>query len=68
MVCGKSHPDLVFDIQLTDLLFTFIEQAQPESTIIFTTAYDEYAIRAHSRQVSIIYLSRLITSDWKKQL
>ena len=44
----NPHPDLVFlDIQLTDgISFTFIEQAQPESTIIFTTAYDEYAIRA----------------------
>lgn len=66
----NPHPDLVFlDIQLTDgISFTFIEQAQPESTIIFTTAYDEYAIRHLQSTVSIIYLSRLITSDWKKQL
>ncbi len=42
------HPDIIFlDIQLTDgISFTFIEQTQPESMIIFTTAYDEYAIRA----------------------
>ena len=34
----NPHPDLVFlDIQLTDgISFTFIEQAQPESTIIPT--------------------------------
>ena len=42
------HPDIIFlDIQLTDgISFAFIEQAQPESMIIFTTAYDEYAILA----------------------
>ena len=61
MVCGKSPSDLVFlDIQLTDgISFTFIEQAQPESTIIFTTAYDEYAIRAFTVN-SIDYLLKPI--------
>ena len=39
--------------------FTFIEQAQPESTIIFTTAYDEYAIRAFTVN-SIDYLLKPI--------
>ena len=53
----NPHPDIVFlDIQLTDgISFTFIEQARPESTIIFTTAYDEYAIRAFAVN-SIDYL------------
>ena len=39
------HPDIIFlDIQLTDgISFTFIEQTQPESMIIFTTAYDQQA-------------------------
>ena len=57
----NPHPDLVFlDIQLTDgISFTFIEQAQPESTIIFTTAYDEYAIRAFTVN-SIDYLLKPI--------
>ena len=57
----NPHPDLVFlDIQLTDgISFTFIEQARPESTIIFTTAYDEYAIRAFTVN-SIDYLLKPI--------
>ena len=44
------HPDILFlDIQLTDgNSFLFIEQAHPESMIVFTTAYDEYAVRAFS--------------------
>ena len=45
---NNKHPELIFlDIQLSDgNSFDFISKAQPESTIIFTTAYDEYAIRA----------------------
>lgn len=59
----NPHPDIVFlDIQLTDgISFTFIEQARPESTIIFTTAYDEYAIRAFAVN-SIDYLLKPIDS------
>lgn len=51
------HPDILFlDIQLTDgNSFLFIEQAHPESMIVFTTAYDEYAVRAFSVN-SIDYL------------
>ncbi|MEG1573373.1 MAG: LytTR family DNA-binding domain-containing protein, partial [Bacteroidales bacterium] len=43
-----THPDLLFlDIQLSDgNAFDFLSQAKPTSIIIFTTAYDEYAIRA----------------------
>ena len=43
----NQHPDIIFlDIQLSDgVSFDFIEQANPSSVIIFTTAYDEYAIR-----------------------
>lgn len=57
----NPHPDIVFlDIQLTDgLSFSFIEQAQPKSLIIFTTAYDEYAIRAFTVN-SIDYLLKPI--------
>lgn len=60
----NPHPDLIFlDIQLTDgISFSFIEQAQPESTIIFTTAYDEYAIRAFSVN-SIDYLLKPIDDE-----
>ncbi|MEG2819685.1 MAG: response regulator, partial [Muribaculaceae bacterium] len=44
------HPDLIFlDIHLSDgNSFDFLSQAVPTSVIIFTTAYDQYAIRAFS--------------------
>lgn len=44
------HPDIIFlDIQLSDgNSFDFLTQSKPDSTIIFTTAYDEYAVRAFS--------------------
>lgn len=46
----NEHPDLIFlDIHLSDgNSFEFLSQAKPHSMIIFTTAYDEYAIRAFS--------------------
>lgn len=46
----NPHPDLIFlDIQLSDgNSFDFLTAARPSSTIIFTTAYDQYAIRAFS--------------------
>ncbi len=58
------HPDLLFlDIQLTDgNSFQFIEQAQPASLIVFTTAYDEFAIRAFSVN-SIDYLLKPIRRE-----
>ena len=42
------HPDLIFlDIHLADgNAFDFLSAAHPSSVIIFTTAYDQYAIRA----------------------
>lgn len=57
----NPHPDILFlDIQLTDgISFSFIEQAHPESMIVFTTAYDEYAIRAFTVN-SIDYLLKPI--------
>lgn len=53
----NDEPDLLFlDIQLSDgNSFVFLEQVQPSCPIIFTTAYDEYAIRAFSVN-SIDYL------------
>ena len=53
----NEHPELLFlDIHLMDgNSFLFIERAHPKSLIIFTTAYDEYAIRAFSVN-SIDYL------------
>lgn len=61
---AHPHPDLLFlDIQLTDgVSFSFIEQANPESMIVFTTAYDEYAIRAFKVN-SIDYLLKPIDKE-----
>jgi two-component system response regulator LytT len=45
---NNAHPDLVFfDIQLADgLSFDIFNKIELRSAVIFTTAYDEYAIRA----------------------
>ena len=45
---NNPHPELVLmDIQLSDgISFDILEQVAIESMIIFTTAYDEYAIQA----------------------
>lgn len=58
---ANPHPDLIFlDIQLSDgNSFDFLAQAKPRSTVIFTTAYDEYAVRAFSVN-SIDYLLKPI--------
>lgn len=44
----SAHPDLLFsDIQLSDgLSFEVFRQVEPRCPIIFTTAYDEYAVQA----------------------
>lgn len=45
---NNSHPELIFmDIQLADgLCFSIFDQVEVKSMVIFTTAYDNYAIRA----------------------
>ncbi len=57
-------PDLIFsDIQLADgLSFSLLEQVEVPCPIIFTTAYDEYAIRAF-RLNSIDYLLKPIDTE-----
>lgn len=47
---NNPHPDLLFlDIQLSDgTSFDLLSRIKPDSMIIFTTAYDEYALRAFS--------------------
>ncbi len=57
-------PDLIFmDIQLSDgISFSIFEQVKVESMVIFTTAYDEYALRAF-RVNSIDYLLKPIKED-----
>jgi DNA-binding LytR/AlgR family response regulator len=60
----NKHPDLIFlDIQLSDgLSFEIFEHVQISSAIIFTTAYDEYALKAFKLN-SIDYLLKPIDED-----
>lgn len=61
---NNLHPDLIFlDIQLSDgLSFEIFEQIDIKSAVIFTTAYDEYALRAFKLN-SIDYLLKPIDED-----
>lgn len=66
---NNSHPDLIFlDIQLSDGLsfeiFEYFDKAQQDikSAVIFTTAYDEYALRAFKLN-SIDYLLKPIDEE-----
>lgn len=60
----NQHPDLIFlDIHLEDdLSFVIFEKVQVSSPIIFTTAFDEYAIRAFKLK-SIDYLLKPIVQE-----
>ena len=60
----NEHPDLIFlDIQLSDgLSFEIFEQVSVTSSIIFTTAFDEYALQAFKLN-SIDYLLKPIDED-----
>ncbi len=60
----NSHPDLVFlDIQLSDgLSFEIFEKVSISSAVIFTTAYDEYALKAFKLN-SIDYLLKPIDDE-----
>lgn len=60
----NTHPDLIFlDIQLSDgLSFEIFEKMDIKSAVIFTTAYDEYALRAFKLN-SIDYLLKPIDED-----
>jgi len=62
------QPDLVFlDIQMPDLTgFEVIEQLNPKPNIIFTTAYEQYAIKAFET-FSIDYLLKPIKEERLKQ-
>ncbi len=61
---NNKHPDLILlDIQLSDgLSFEIFEQVEVKSAIIFTTAYDEYALKAFKLN-SIDYLLKPIDDD-----
>ncbi len=61
---NNTHPDLIFlDIQLSDgLSFEIFEALDIKSSIIFTTAYDEYALKAFKLN-SIDYLLKPIDEE-----
>ncbi len=61
---SHGQPDLIFlDIQLEDdVSFSIFEQVAVHSKIIFTTAYDEYAIKAFKHN-SIDYLLKPINKE-----
>lgn len=61
---SHPHPDLIFlDIHLTDGdAFDLLSAVHPASAIIFTTAYDRYAIRAFSVN-SIDYILKPVDEE-----
>ncbi|MDT0607108.1 LytR/AlgR family response regulator transcription factor [Croceitalea rosinachiae] len=61
---NNEHPDLIFlDIQLSDgLSFEIFDIIEVKSAIIFTTAYDEYALQAFKLN-SIDYLLKPIDDE-----
>lgn len=61
---SNEHPDLIFlDIQLSDgLSFEIFENIDIKSAVIFTTAYDEYALKAFKLN-SIDYLLKPIDEE-----
>ena len=61
---NNTHPEIVLlDIQLSDgLSFEIFKQVKIESMIIFTTAYDEYAMQAFKVN-SLDYLLKPIEKD-----
>lgn len=66
----NEEPDLIFlDIQLGDgISFEIFEKVQPKSAIIFTTAYDEFALKAFKFN-SIDYLLKPINKvDLRKAI
>ena len=61
---ANEHPDLIFlDIQLSDgISFEIFEEIEIKSAVIFTTAYDQYALEAFKLN-SIDYLLKPIDED-----
>lgn len=61
----NAHPDLLFmDIQLSDgVSFDIFKKVEIEKPIIFTTAYNEYAIRAFKVN-SVDYLLKPIDKEY----
>ncbi len=64
----NPEPDLIFaDIQLSDgICFDIFRQVMPKSAVIFTTAYDEYALEAFKVN-SVDYLLKPVDPDALKK-
>ncbi len=64
----RPEPDMIFlDIQLSDgISFDIFESVQPRCPIVFTTAYDQYAIQAFKHN-SIDYLLKPFTQEALQQ-
>jgi len=65
---SNPHPDLIFlDIHISDgLSFDIFKQVDIDSSIVFTTAYDKYALKAFEMN-SIDYLLKPIDKDKLKK-
>lgn len=65
---SNDPPDLIFlDIQLSDgLCFNIFKETEVNSPIIFTTAYDEYALKAFELN-SIDYLLKPVKAEKLRQ-
>lgn len=61
---GNASPDLIFmDIQLADgVSFQIFDQCEVKSPVIFTTAFDEYALKAFKVN-SIDYILKPVDKD-----
>ncbi len=67
---NNEHPDLIFlDIHLEDgLSFSIFEQVKVNVPIIFTTAFDEYAIKAFKLKSIDYLLKPIIQEDLEKAI
>jgi len=67
---NNEHPDLIFlDIHLEDgLSFSIFEQVKVNAPIIFTTAFDEYAIKAFKLKSIDYLLKPIVADDLKKAI
>jgi len=67
---NNEHPDLIFlDIHLEDgLSFSIFDQVKVNAPIIFTTAFDEYAIKAFKLKSIDYLLKPIVQTDLEKAI